>query len=244
MGKQNRRSVIAGSATLLPGGVLASRGAAGADDTGDQELELDVHADEVTHVDLGNTAVQISVRNCGDEPVSVPIFLEIAHFDEELDVLELDPGESGSVRQSFDPRSLGLGKHEWTVMAGDETVVGALTVEADDGYEGSNEGFHLAVHSWNREDGEAVVHVEDPRETIPIGFDATVVNYHYDAVETELLFEIGDERETIPLELEPRESRYVYTVEELGAGYYEWTATIGEETEIGSIRIVPEDADS
>ncbi|WP_306056271.1 hypothetical protein [Natronococcus wangiae] len=244
MPSRKRRSVLASSATLLTGSLIASSGTVRADETSDGDLELTVNADDSTHVNLGNTSFIISVTNHGSDSVSVPVTLEVAHFDEELETLELAGHDSASTYQSFDPRSLGPGEHDWTVTAGDETETGTLVVESDDDYEDRDEGFYLAVHGWNPDDGEeVVVHVEDAHDTINPGFDMTALNYRYDAVETELTFEIDDETEEIPLKFDPRESKYVFTEEELGVGRYEWTATLGEETETGRIRIVPEDAD-
>lgn len=244
MANRNRRSVLASSAALLTGSVIASSDTVGADDTSDVDLELTVDADDSTHVDLGNTSFRISVTNHGPDAVSVPVTLEVAHFDEELETFELAGRDSASTYRLFDPRSLGPGDHDWTVTAGDETETGTLVVESDDDYEGSDDGFYLAVHSWNPDgDEEMVSHVEDARDTISLGFDMTALNYRYDPVETELTFEIDDETEAIPLEFDPRESKHVFTQAELGVGRYEWTATLGEKTETGRIRIVPEDAD-
>lgn len=230
-----RRSLVVGSTALVGSSVLASIGGVGADDgDGDPALELSVRADDSTHVDRGITSFRAEVTNLGDDPVSVSVALEIAHVDEELETLELGPGETGSARKSFDPRSLRPGEHEWTVAAGGETETGTLPVEAGDDYEDRDEGFHLDVH-W---DDETVIAVDDCRETLPLGFDVTVLNYRYDAVETTLTFEIDDETDEIPLEFEPRESKHAYTRRELGVGRYEWTATLGDRTRTGRIRIV------
>lgn len=237
--------MLASSATLLTGSVIASSGVVGADDTSDVNLELTVNADDSTHVDLGSTFFQISVTNHDLDSASVPVTLEVAHFDEKLETFELAGHDSASTRQSFDPRSLGPGEHDWTVTAGDETETGTLVVESDGDYEAPDDGFYLTVHGWNPDDDEeVVVHVEDAQDTITPGFDMTALNYQYDAVETELTFEIDNETEEIPLEFDPRESKYVFTEKELGGGRYEWTATLGEETETGRIRITPEDADN
>ncbi|MFC4440181.1 MULTISPECIES: hypothetical protein [Natrialbaceae] len=242
MPSRKRRSVLASSAALLTGSVIASSGTVGADDTNDVDLELTVDADDSTHVDLGHTSFRISVTNHGLDSTSVPVALEVAHFDEELETFELEGHDSASTRQSFDPRSLGPGEHDWTVTVGDETETGTLVVESDDDYEGSDEGFYLNVPGWDSGE-EEVLYVDDADETLPLGFDMTALNYHYDAVEAELTFDVNNETEEIPLEFEPRESKHVFSRKNLGVGRYEWTITLGEETETGRIRIVPEEAD-
>lgn len=235
-----RRSLVVGSTALVTSSTLASVGPVGAADESDATLD-DVRAPESMHVDRGIASFRASVTNAGDEPVTVPVRLDVAYFDDVIGTVELDPGETGRAYESFDPRSFGPGEHEWTVTAAGETETGTLTVEADDDYEDRDEGYFLEVHSWN--DDESVVHVEDPQETVRLGFDMTVFSYHYDAVETELYFEIDGETERIPLEFDPRESKHVYAARELGVGRYEWTVTVGEQTETSRLRIVPEQAD-
>ncbi|WP_247003686.1 hypothetical protein [Halosolutus gelatinilyticus] len=236
-----RRSLITGSTALVTCSALSSAGPAGAADDPDATLD-EVRAPDATHVDHGIASFRASVTNTGDEPTSVPVTLQIAYFDDVIGTLDLDPGETGRAYESFDPRSFGPGEHDWTVAVAGETETGTLTVDAENDYEDRDEGYFLNVHSWN-DDEESVIHVEDPQETVKLAFDMTVLNYHYDPVETELRFEIDDETQQIPLEFEPRESKHVDPTVELGVGRYEWSATIGDQTESSQLRIVPEESD-
>lgn len=252
MSDRRRRSVITGSATLLTGSFLVSNGAVGADngseetnqtnDTDEQELGLKVEVDDSGHVDQPSyTVFELCVRNYGNEPVSVPVTLEIGHIDEEVDTLEIGPGESENDRAGFiHPRSLGPGEHDWTVTAGEETVTGTFVVEADEDYEDRDSGYHISILTpANAEESEIVKETDDGQDTASFWFNIDVMNYRYESVEGERTFEVGDVLDQWSLEFEPREYKQTYASFDLPEGEYEWTATIGEDSISGHIRVVP-----
>lgn len=247
---RNRRSVIAGSATFLTGSFLVSNTAGGAEGTSEgtdeNSLGLEVTADDVGHVDeRGWTVFDVCVRNYGDETASVPITLEIAHIDEEVDTLEVGPGESEDEQIGyFHPRSLGPGEHDWTVTASEESETGTFVVEADEGYEDRDDGYHISIHTpVDAEENVIVKEMHDTRDTASFMFDVDAMNYRDEPVEGELTFEVGDVVNQQSLEFEPREYKQTYTSFRLDPGEHEWTATIGEDSITGRVRVVREDED-
>lgn len=255
MPSRNRRSVLAGSASLLTGSLLVSTvagGAADADedssdtaDADENDLTLEVTVEDSGHVDQRlSTEFEICVRNHGDERVSVPVTLEIGHIDE-TDTLEIDPGENEVERAGFIyPRSLGPGEHEWTVTAGDETETGTFVVEADEGYEDRDDGYHISILNPDGAEGSEIVkETDDGQDTASFYFDIDVMNYSYEAVEGERTFEVGDVVNQWSLEFEPREYKQTYAFFDLPVGEYGWTASIGEDSISGRIRVVPGEED-
>ncbi len=236
MSNHNRRSLIAGGATLLIGGTLASLTTVGArdDDPAEEELELSVSASDSTPVREGHADFLVTVTNRGDAPVSVPVVLEIAHVYDELETLELAPGESGDAYASLEARSLGSGEHDWTVTAGGEVETGTVTVESHDEYDEDREDLELTVHLH---DG-ATVRIQDGETTARIGCNMTVFNHDDDPVSAEGSFEIAGEHEPISVELDGRDSEYISAAVELERGEHEWTATVEDETETGTLVVV------
>lgn len=101
--------------------------------TGDGPLDLSVDAPgSVPYEEIADPAedaaeFSITVTNRGSAPVTVEIGFEIGPIDEPF-VLELAPGECDTVYTGVMSRDLGVGDHEWTVTAADETETGTLTV--------------------------------------------------------------------------------------------------------------------
>lgn len=255
---RNRRSVLAGSTSLLTGSLLVSTVPGGAAD-GDEEsndtadadetdLELEVTAEDSGHVDQRlTTEFEICVRNHGDERVSVPVTLEMGHIDEDVGTFEIDPGQN-EVDQAgfFHPRTLGPGEHEWTVTAGELTETGTFVVEADEDYEDRDDGYHISIINPDGAEGSEIVKETDNvrgQDTASFSFDIGVTNYSNEAVEGERIFEVGDVLEKWSLEFEPRGYRQTYAIFSLPVGEYEWTVSIGEDSISGHIRVVPGEDD-
>ncbi|TYL38555.1 hypothetical protein CV102_12205 [Natronococcus pandeyae] len=236
MSNHNRRSLIAGGTSLITVGALASLTTVGArdDDSAEGELELSISAPDSVPVREGYADFLVTVTNHGDDPVSVPVVLEIAHIYDELETLELAPGESGNAYTSIEARSLGSGEHDWTVTADGEVETGTVTVESHEEYDEDREDLELTVHLL---DG-ATARIQDGETTTRIGCDLTVFNHDDDPVSADGSFEIAGEREPISVELDGRESEYISTTVELERGEHEWTATIGDETETGTLVVI------
>ncbi|AGB37718.1 hypothetical protein [Natronococcus occultus] len=91
-------------------------------------LELSVSAPESVSATDGRAEFLLTVRNCGDEAVSVSLALEIGGVTDEFEPLELAPSEDADAYASYAGDSLGAGDHEWTVDVGDRRECGTLSV--------------------------------------------------------------------------------------------------------------------
>lgn len=91
-------------------------------------LELSVSAPESVSATDRRAEFLLTVRNCGDETVSVPIVLEIARLVDELETMELAPGEDADAYATYAGERLEAGDCEWTVAAGERREHGTLSV--------------------------------------------------------------------------------------------------------------------
>ncbi|WP_306052873.1 hypothetical protein [Natronococcus wangiae] len=201
------------------------------DDGTADELEMSVSATESTSVTEGYADFLVTVTNRGDDSVTVPVVLETEHVYDALETLELDPGESGDAYASLEARTLGSGDHDWTVTAGDAVETGTVSVESTDDYDENRDDLELTVHLI---DG-ATVRIQDGDTTARIGCNMTIFNHGDDPVSAVGTFEIADERAPITVDLDGRESTYLSETVELEEGKYEWTVTLDEETETGTL---------
>ncbi|TYL38659.1 hypothetical protein CV102_09075 [Natronococcus pandeyae] len=102
-------------------------------DEPDENLELEVDAPEAVpyeeEADPTEDAADfdIEVTNRGPETTEVEVSLEIGPIDEPV-FLELEAGECDTAHYGVMSRDLGVGEHDWTVTANDETETGTLTV--------------------------------------------------------------------------------------------------------------------
>lgn len=204
-----------------------------AEDADEDDLEMSVSATDSTPVTEGHADFLVTVTNDGDEPVSVPVTLEIAHVYKELEVLELDPGESGDAYASFEARDFGSGDHEWTVTAGDAVETGTVTVESEDDYDEDRADIELTVHL---QDG-ATVRIQEG-DTMRIGCNLTVFNHGDEPVSATGSLEIADQTKPIAVELDGRESEHISKTVEIGEGEHEWTITVEDESESGTLTAV------
>lgn len=233
----DRRSAIVGGVALVTGGVFGPLGLAGAQDDGETNadgIEVSISATDSTPVLKGHADFLIRVTNNDADAVSVPVTLEIAHVDRELETLELDAGERGDAYVSIEARSLGSGEHEWTVTAGDATETGTLTVEPVEGYDEDREGLELTVHTV---DG-ATARIGDDDDSTRVGFTMTLFNHGDEPISTEGTFEIGGETRPILVDLGARGSQRVSHAVELGPGEYDWSVTVDDECATGTLTVV------
>ncbi|WP_254522651.1 hypothetical protein [Natrinema caseinilyticum] len=260
MSDRQRRSVLASGATLLTGGLFVSGGAVGTAETNEQrpaettesDLELEVDVTETRHISPSADRFEfdVCVRNTGDEPVSVPITLEMAHIDEEVDVFEIDPNDSESDNIGHvHPTSLGPGEYDWTITAGEATETGTVLVTADDDYEDRDGGFYLSL--FDHPEGQEIVKTTSGCGDEPtFAFTIDVASYHYESVEEELVYEVEGEAGVVDdetgswgtIEFEPRGFTGTYHIFSLPVGEYEWTASIGDDSISRRLRVVPGDA--
>ncbi|WP_152424908.1 hypothetical protein [Natronococcus jeotgali] len=101
----------------------------GGDDTAASALELSVSAPSSVSATDGRVEFLLTVRNYGDGTASAPIVLEIACLVDELEPLELAPGEEVDAYASYASDRFGPGDHGWTVAVGDRRERGTLSVE-------------------------------------------------------------------------------------------------------------------
>lgn len=200
------------------------------------QLELSVSATDSVAVLEEHVDFQVTVTNQGAEPATVPIVLEIGHVDETLETLELDVDESGDAYRSIEAREFGSGEHDWTITAGDATETGTVTVESDEEYDESRGDLELTMEMV---DG-AVVRLQDGEKSTRIGCDMTVFNHGTEPISTVGEFEIADQTKPIEVDLDGRASTHIRKIVEVEEGDHEWTATVGGETETGTLHVVSE----
>ncbi|MFC7212754.1 hypothetical protein ACFQO4_01500 [Saliphagus sp. GCM10025334] len=67
------------------------------------------------------------MTNRDDETTSIEVRLEVGPIDEPV-FLELDGRETDTAHYTVMSRDIGVGEHDWTVTANDETETGTLVV--------------------------------------------------------------------------------------------------------------------
>jgi hypothetical protein len=199
-------------------------------------LELSVSATDSVAVLEEHVDFHVTVANQGAESATVPVVLEIAHVDEELETLEIDADESGDAYRSIEAREFGSGEHDWTIIAGDAVETGTVTVESDEEYDEGRGDLELTMEMV---DG-AVVRLQDGESSTRIGCDMTVFNHGDEPVSTVGEFEIADQTKPIEVDLDGRASTHIRKIVEVDEGDHEWTATVGGETETGTLHVVSE----
>lgn len=198
------------------------------------QLELSVSATDSVSVLEEHVDFNITVTNHGAEPITVPVELEIAHVAETLDTLELDSDESGGAYRSIEAREFGSGDHDWTIAVGDEVETGTVSVKSDDDYDEDREDLELEMGLI---DG-ATVRLQDGESSTRIGCEMTVFNHGTEPVSAVGSFEIADQTKPIEVDLDGRASTHIRKIVEVEEGDHEWTATVGEETETGTLHVV------
>lgn len=216
------------------GELLALRSGVEDDPEPESGLELSVSAPESApyreEADSAEDAVEfeVSVTNHGDESVSADVTLEISPIDEPV-TLELAPGEADIAHYGVMTRDPGVGDHEWTVTAGDETETGTLTVTDGDELEDD-------VAATNR-----ALSVRAPDSIVSgesVCFDITVRNEFEETVEVSITLDVAAIGDSTVAEIEPGDtyaSFHTVHCSELSGGENKWFVTAGGESESGTL---------